>query len=277
MAKKIKICKACGAEIPPGLNVCPKCYAINRNPNSTVWWVLFALLTVGAVTFLPSFTSIFFFAAAAFILPVEKVQELWRRKLPIKQLKYIIPAALFIIGCVLAPSTHADDSEPRDSDSIPAIIVAADGKEPTLDSSTDIPTETDEDQESLTTQLEESVAEDDGTQEESAREEDTVAETPTDENPTAIPESEPESPVTAPEPEPEPEPATPAATPEPEQAQKTEVPVVEITQSYIGNKNSKKFHATSCNSLPKEKNRVYFNGRQAAVDSGYTPCGKCHP
>lgn len=47
--------------------------------------------------------------------------------------------------------------------------------------------------------------------------------------------------------------------------------------SYIGNKNSKKFHLPTCKNLPKESNRVYFDTRQAAVDSGYTPCGNCNP
>lgn len=44
---------------------------------------------------------------------------------------------------------------------------------------------------------------------------------------------------------------------------------------YIGNKNSKKFHRSSCSSLPAEKNRVYFNNREEAISAGYTPCGIC--
>lgn len=47
--------------------------------------------------------------------------------------------------------------------------------------------------------------------------------------------------------------------------------------SYIGNKNSKKFHLPSCDSLPKESNRVYFSTRDKAVGEGYDPCGKCNP
>ena len=46
---------------------------------------------------------------------------------------------------------------------------------------------------------------------------------------------------------------------------------------YIGNKNSKKFHLPTCKNLPAEKNRVYFDSRQAAVDAGQTPCGNCNP
>lgn len=47
--------------------------------------------------------------------------------------------------------------------------------------------------------------------------------------------------------------------------------------AYIGNKNSKKFHSSSCGSLPKEKNRIYFDTRDAAIDAGYDPCGNCRP
>ena len=46
---------------------------------------------------------------------------------------------------------------------------------------------------------------------------------------------------------------------------------------YIGNKNSKKFHLPTCKNLPAEKNRIYFDSRQAAVDAGQTPCGNCKP
>lgn len=47
--------------------------------------------------------------------------------------------------------------------------------------------------------------------------------------------------------------------------------------SYIGNKKTKKFHRTSCNTLPKESNRVEFSSREKAISSGYVPCKKCYP
>ena len=50
----------------------------------------------------------------------------------------------------------------------------------------------------------------------------------------------------------------------------------EIT-SYIGNRNSKKFHLPDCSNLPAEQNRVYFQTRKQAVDEGYAPCGNCNP
>lgn len=46
-------------------------------------------------------------------------------------------------------------------------------------------------------------------------------------------------------------------------------------QRYIGNVNSQKFHAETCNALPAEKNRIWFDSYQEAVDAGYTPCGNC--
>ena len=50
-----------------------------------------------------------------------------------------------------------------------------------------------------------------------------------------------------------------------------------IEGTYIGNKNSKKFHRSDCRTLPSEKNRVEFSSRAEAVNSGYSPCGNCTP
>jgi len=47
--------------------------------------------------------------------------------------------------------------------------------------------------------------------------------------------------------------------------------------TYIGNKNSHKFHLDSCSSLPDPKNRIYFETRDEATSQGYDPCGKCNP
>jgi beta-lactamase superfamily II metal-dependent hydrolase len=49
------------------------------------------------------------------------------------------------------------------------------------------------------------------------------------------------------------------------------------TGSYIGNKNSKKFHLPSCKSLPQPQNQVYFKTRDEAINQGYSPCGNCNP
>lgn len=46
---------------------------------------------------------------------------------------------------------------------------------------------------------------------------------------------------------------------------------------YIGNMNSKVFHRPDCSSLPADRNRIYFNSRQEAIDAGYSPCKNCNP
>lgn len=49
---------------------------------------------------------------------------------------------------------------------------------------------------------------------------------------------------------------------------------------YIANKNTKKFHYPTCNSVSKmkESNKLYFNGtRDELISKGYDPCGNCHP
>lgn len=47
--------------------------------------------------------------------------------------------------------------------------------------------------------------------------------------------------------------------------------------TYIGNKNTKKFHRSTCNSLPAEKNQVKFSSREEAVSAGYDACKRCNP
>ena len=44
---------------------------------------------------------------------------------------------------------------------------------------------------------------------------------------------------------------------------------------YVGNKNSKTFHAPTCGSLPAKKNQVLFTDYTEAINQGYTPCRGC--
>lgn len=51
----------------------------------------------------------------------------------------------------------------------------------------------------------------------------------------------------------------------------------EALLTYIGNRNRKTFHLSTCSNLPAEQNRTYFYTRQEAIDAGYSPCGNCRP
>ncbi len=44
---------------------------------------------------------------------------------------------------------------------------------------------------------------------------------------------------------------------------------------FIGNKNSKTLHTSSCGSLPAEKNQVIFESYDEAIAQGYKPCSGC--
>ncbi len=59
----------------------------------------------------------------------------------------------------------------------------------------------------------------------------------------------------------------------------TQPTATEAVYSYVGNKNSKVFHSSDCSSVEntKDKNKVYFNTRDDAVNKGYTPCKACNP
>lgn len=82
---------------------------------------------------------------------------------------------------------------------------------------------------------------------------------------TAIPETIPQEPL---------EKSSSVSEPLPENIVNTE-DSVEIT--YIGNVNTKKFHLPSCNTLPANKNRIFFIDRNKAIEEGYVPCKKCNP
>jgi len=48
-------------------------------------------------------------------------------------------------------------------------------------------------------------------------------------------------------------------------------------EGYIGNKNTLKFHRTSCSSLPATKNQVIFSTKDEATALGYVGCKRCNP
>jgi hypothetical protein len=68
--------------------------------------------------------------------------------------------------------------------------------------------------------------------------------------------------------------ATKAAT-----TQQVTVATPAPTTSYIGNKNSKKFHSAGCSAVAKMKdsNKVALASRDAAIAAGYEPCKICKP
>lgn len=45
--------------------------------------------------------------------------------------------------------------------------------------------------------------------------------------------------------------------------------------TYIGNRKSKTYHTDICPNLPGEKNRITFNSKEDAENSGYKKCGNC--
>ncbi|MGI6648871.1 MAG: MBL fold metallo-hydrolase [Bacillota bacterium] len=49
------------------------------------------------------------------------------------------------------------------------------------------------------------------------------------------------------------------------------------TEQFIGNKNSRVFHRSTCSNLPSAKNRVLYNTREEAVEGGFRPCPSCRP
>jgi hypothetical protein len=53
-----------------------------------------------------------------------------------------------------------------------------------------------------------------------------------------------------------------------------------VGTDYVGNKNTKKFHYSWCNSVDqmKESNKYFYTGtREEMMAKGYKSCGNCHP
>lgn len=54
-----------------------------------------------------------------------------------------------------------------------------------------------------------------------------------------------------------------------------DIPSSDPSLQYIGNKSSKAYHHPDCDSLPAEKNRVFFDTISEAEADGYHPCPRC--
>ena len=50
-----------------------------------------------------------------------------------------------------------------------------------------------------------------------------------------------------------------------------------ISDSYIGNRSSHKFHRSTCSYLPNPENQIIFDSASDALAAGYKPCKKCNP
>lgn len=52
-----------------------------------------------------------------------------------------------------------------------------------------------------------------------------------------------------------------------------------VINSYVGSKNTKKFHASNCRyaSKIKEENAIRFSTPSEATEQGYVPCSVCNP
>lgn len=57
------------------------------------------------------------------------------------------------------------------------------------------------------------------------------------------------------------------------------VSIAGVADAYIGNCHSYKFHEDYCSSVyqMKDRNKVYFDTRDEAINAGYVPCKRCNP
>ena len=53
--------------------------------------------------------------------------------------------------------------------------------------------------------------------------------------------------------------------------------IKKVSEFYIGNKNSKIYHLTTCSGLPKLENQIKLSSKPEAENGGYKPCQICKP
>lgn len=59
----------------------------------------------------------------------------------------------------------------------------------------------------------------------------------------------------------------------------TMITMISTVLGYTGNINTGKFHYDDCRHVSRmnESNKIYFDTRTEAINSGYVPCGTCQP
>lgn len=83
--------------------------------KKVLFWILSCFLVVGALTFMPSFSSILFLLTAGLLIPVEKWQTCLKRVFPKKAIKGGLCALLAVIAILSAPTDSSSINEPSPS------------------------------------------------------------------------------------------------------------------------------------------------------------------
>lgn len=74
---------------------------LGRWSINTILGILTGFFLIGALTFLPHYSALFFFLAAVLVVPITK----WRKMFPLPKIRWLIVLVLFLIGCCSAPTT----------------------------------------------------------------------------------------------------------------------------------------------------------------------------
>ena len=88
--------------------------------KNTLFWVLSVFLIVSGLAFMPSITSILFFAAGALILPIGKLQEGLKKIFPKKALKGGLCGLLVFVAMLTVPTDTTPATDPADTTTPPA-------------------------------------------------------------------------------------------------------------------------------------------------------------
>ena len=93
---------------------------VKKAGKNTLFWVLSVFLIVSGLAFMPSITSILFFAAGALILPIGKLQEGLKKIFPKKALKGGLCGLLVFVAMLTVPTDTTPATDPADTTTPPA-------------------------------------------------------------------------------------------------------------------------------------------------------------
>lgn len=216
---------------------------------------LFAIIAFGCLISGGVAAGLIAIVAVVLLVPIDAWQNLLGRLINVKA-KVIIVIALVVLCVVIFPTASNDDAEP---DETSAVLSEDETKKETTIKVTPKPTAT-------------------PTAEATATPTATPAVTPTA-APTAT-DAPSQTAQPTPEPTAAPTTGTTADTPTGNGGGSVTEPTQGEVESYVVNKDSKKFHRPSCSSAGniKEENRWDYSGtRDELVDMGYSPCKRCKP
>ncbi len=229
----------------------------NSKLGTIISWIysIFCIMTLPVYGF--NLGTVIFALLGIAALPVKPIKALWKNiTVNKKWFKPVVLAVLFVVAVFLIPEEIREEVNNKNKSTTE---VSAENSTTTYSKVDDISSEEDITMEQSTT-IESEIM----TEKPTTAEKETTTEQPTTTKAQEIITTTAE--------------ATTSKIEEKTVQQQTASSETQQNSAIIGNKNTKAYHRPTCNRLPKEKNRRYFDSEAEANAAGYdNPCDYCNP